>query len=61
MDRPKRKSIKVHTDIKQLLEDISYYNKISNMDLLRDAIISLAKDKYPESYKRWKNNDLPKL
>lgn len=59
--RPQRKSIKIHTDIKQLIEDISYYNRISNMDILREAMITLAKTKYPKSYERWKNNETPKI
>lgn len=64
IDKTKNKSVKIFTDCKYLLDDMSYNSarvdeKRTNMDLISLAIIEYAKNHYPDSFNDWKNGSLP--
>ena len=64
IDKTKSKSVKIFTDCKYLLDDMSYNSarvdvKRTNMDLISLAIIEYAKNHYPDSFSDWKNGTLP--
>jgi hypothetical protein len=64
VNKSDRKSVKIYSDCKILLDDMVYNSvktrqKRSNMDLVSLAILEYAHKHYPHSFKDWKNKKLP--